>query len=110
MIQGVLSKTLVRSVARIENSSFHRQRQILFSYQFSHGNQRNFSHNPVPQNLLILKCNQLDLTRIPQRTYSVDKKDNEPNENPGIVKRFKQMFKDYWYVLLPVHVATSIVW
>ena len=28
----------------------------------------------------------------------------------GIVAKFKQMFKDYWYVLVPVHVATSIVW
>ena len=24
--------------------------------------------------------------------------------------RFKQMMKDYWYVLIPVHVSTSIVW
>ena len=24
--------------------------------------------------------------------------------------KFKQMFKDYWYILVPVHVATSIVW
>ena len=31
-------------------------------------------------------------------------------EKPGLVKKFKQMFKDYWYVLLPVHIATSAVW
>ena len=24
--------------------------------------------------------------------------------------RFKQLMKDYWYVLVPVHVATSVVW
>ena len=24
--------------------------------------------------------------------------------------RYKQMMKDYWYVLIPVHVATSIAW
>jgi len=24
--------------------------------------------------------------------------------------RYKQMMKDYWYVLIPVHVATSVVW
>lgn len=34
--------------------------------------------------------------------------ENKPKE--GIVKRFKVMAKDYWYVLIPVHVATSIVW
>jgi len=38
-------------------------------------------------------------------------KDHEKKpEKTGIVKKFKQMFKDYWYVLVPVHVATSIVW
>ena len=110
MIQSVLSKTLLRSAARIENCSFVRHRQILFSCQYSHETQRNLSHNPTSQSLLVLKCYNLDLTKIPQRNYCVDKKENEPNENPGIVKRFKQMFKDYWYVLLPVHVATSIVW
>lgn len=29
---------------------------------------------------------------------------------PGIVGRFKQLMKDYWYVLVPVHVVTSVVW
>lgn len=28
----------------------------------------------------------------------------------GIVARFKKMYKEYWYVLLPVHIATSAVW
>ncbi|XP_023338457.1 uncharacterized protein C18orf19 homolog A-like isoform X1 [Eurytemora carolleeae] len=31
-------------------------------------------------------------------------------EKLGIVAKFKKMAKDYWYVLIPVHVATSIVW
>ena len=44
------------------------------------------------------------------RAYSTEHNDKQPEANPGIVKRFKQMFKDYWYVLLPVHVATSAVW
>jgi len=41
-------------------------------------------------------------------TCSRDKKEEKKKE--GIVPRFKQMAKDYWYVLIPVHVATSIVW
>lgn len=28
----------------------------------------------------------------------------------GLFARFKKMGKDYWYVLIPVHVATSCVW
>eukprot|EP00096_Caligus_rogercresseyi_P011508 TRINITY_DN4534_c0_g1_i2.p1 TRINITY_DN4534_c0_g1~~TRINITY_DN4534_c0_g1_i2.p1 ORF type:complete len:170 (+),score=44.85 TRINITY_DN4534_c0_g1_i2:144-653(+) len=29
---------------------------------------------------------------------------------PSLSQRFKEMWKNYWYVLLPVHVSTSIVW
>ena len=38
--------------------------------------------------------------------------DEEKKEQPkeSITKRFKSMFKKYWYVLIPVHVATSIIW
>lgn len=31
-------------------------------------------------------------------------------EKVSIFQKFKKMSKDYWYVLVPVHVATSIVW
>ena len=37
-------------------------------------------------------------------------KDQKAPEKIGIIKKFKKMMKDYWYVLIPVHVATSIVW
>ncbi|KAL3282915.1 hypothetical protein HHI36_006073 [Cryptolaemus montrouzieri] len=29
---------------------------------------------------------------------------------PTLFQRFKSMYKDYWYVLIPVHVVTSIGW
>ena len=35
---------------------------------------------------------------------------DSPEQKTGVMKKFKQMFKDYWYVLIPVHVATSVVW
>ncbi|XP_063216080.1 uncharacterized protein C18orf19 homolog A isoform X2 [Bacillus rossius redtenbacheri] len=31
-------------------------------------------------------------------------------ERLSLFKRFKQMYRDYWYVLIPVHVVTSIGW
>lgn len=31
-------------------------------------------------------------------------------EKPGLIKKFKQMYRDYWYVLLPVHMVTSAMW
>ena len=33
-----------------------------------------------------------------------------PQAKVSIFQRFKQMYKDYWYVLIPVHVVTSAVW
>lgn len=31
-------------------------------------------------------------------------------EKLSLVQKFKLMYKQYWYVLIPVHVATSVVW
>jgi len=42
--------------------------------------------------------------------YCAKEKDGKAPEKVGIIKKFKKMMKDYWYVLIPVHVATSIVW
>lgn len=36
--------------------------------------------------------------------------EDPPKSKQGIIQRFKVMYRDYWYVLIPVHVATSIVW
>lgn len=49
---------------------------------------------------------------------SVDKKAEEDTsvdatettEKLGLVAKFKLMFKNYWYVLVPVHCVTSIAW
>lgn len=34
----------------------------------------------------------------------------DANKNLGLFARFKQMSKQYWYVLLPVHAVTSCCW
>lgn len=31
-------------------------------------------------------------------------------DKPSLWSRFKQMYREYWYVLVPVHIVTSIVW
>jgi len=41
-------------------------------------------------------------------TFFTEKPKEE--EKVSIFQKFKKMSKDYWYVLVPVHVATSIVW
>ncbi|XP_045139211.1 protein FAM210A-like isoform X2 [Portunus trituberculatus] len=35
---------------------------------------------------------------------------SKAEEKLSIVQKFKLMYKQYWYVLIPVHIATSIVW
>jgi len=36
--------------------------------------------------------------------------DDKPQVKETLWQRFKKMYKEYWYVLLPVHCATSVVW
>jgi hypothetical protein len=55
----------------------------------------------VPLNYYFLSTSSAILSK--ERKESV-------SEKPGIVKKFKKMFKEYWYVFVPVHVATSSVW
>lgn len=43
-------------------------------------------------------------------TGAEPKKDEVVEERLNIFQRYKKMFKEYWYVMLPVHIATSIVW
>ena len=31
-------------------------------------------------------------------------------EKTGVMAKFKQMSKDHWYVLVPVHFANSLIW
>ncbi|XP_073987822.1 uncharacterized protein C18orf19 homolog B-like isoform X2 [Rhodnius prolixus] len=49
--------------------------------------------------------------------YFDEKKIVSPNESKtdeskkkSLFQRFKEMYRDYWYVLVPVHVVTSAVW
>lgn len=36
--------------------------------------------------------------------------EEKKEEKLSLVQKFKLMYKQYWYVLIPVHVVTSIVW
>ncbi|XP_065281397.1 uncharacterized protein C18orf19 homolog B [Dermacentor albipictus] len=46
----------------------------------------------------------------PLEASAEPKKDEVVEEKLNIFQRYKKMFKEYWYVMLPVHIATSIVW
>jgi len=87
---------------RVVSTSFHASSVRLFT------DPRQTSHLPnlhlVPQLTPTIYC----------REFSSDKKKDvdigDEKKKTGIVAKFKQMFKNYWYILVPVHVATSIVW
>lgn len=39
-----------------------------------------------------------------------DEDNKKPEEKLGLFKKFKKMYKEYWYVMVPVHLATSAMW
>ena len=49
-----------------------------------------------------------ELEPITVRSYSTETSNKE--SKPTLFQKMKQMTKDYWHILIPVHVATSIVW
>lgn len=75
--------------------------------------------NCFPTNLIVTRINLSDrLFYYCSKNYSTDtsKKSDEscceppPPEKQSIFQRMKQMTKDYWHILIPVHVVTSIGW
>jgi len=54
---------------------------------------------------------QLPLSTRSLATQSPNKDEGDSVQKPpGLFKRFKKMWKDYWYVMIPVHVVTSVGW
>eukprot|EP00088_Acartia_fossae_P046033 TRINITY_DN4965_c0_g1_i1.p1 TRINITY_DN4965_c0_g1~~TRINITY_DN4965_c0_g1_i1.p1 ORF type:complete len:280 (-),score=41.78 TRINITY_DN4965_c0_g1_i1:162-1001(-) len=70
--------------------------------------QNNSLHSDLRREQQKILLSQSRLFSNTTALHSQDPDKDQPKE--GIVKRFKKMAKDYWYVLIPVHVATSIVW
>lgn len=57
------------------------------------------------------------LVRVPQLSiynqvqyFSIKNQQNGDQKKLSVFQRFKQMYKNYWYVLLPVHLVTSTFW
>lgn len=55
------------------------------------------------------------VTSVYYKHFSTTKKlNNDTNaekKNPlTLFQKFKQMYRDYWYVLVPVHIVTSAAW
>lgn len=76
-----------------------------------------------PRSKLIPKCGFSTSTRAlysttdnasskckPATSQSMDDDNILPSQKLGIIARFKEMYKRYWYVLVPVHILTSTCW
>lgn len=50
------------------------------------------------------------LTRLYCTKKDVSSEEPSEGKKLSIFQRFKQMYRDYWYVLVPVHLVTSAVW
>lgn len=56
--------------------------------------------------------NQPPKTDVEEITKSAEKieSDVQSEEKLSLTAKFKKMYKEYWYVLLPVHIFTSTFW
>ncbi|XP_047987238.1 uncharacterized protein C18orf19 homolog A-like [Leguminivora glycinivorella] len=75
-----------------------------------------YQNNPSWNTLKSVKFNSISSCQI--RNYIKPEGNNAcctpekptPPEKQGLFQKFKDMYKNYWYVLVPVHMATSAVW
>lgn len=93
---------------------------ILFNVKHRYISSRNFvlfstdnyysSHFSRPTDKNVLKLNKYSVAPACVRNLSNDVQNPEKPPKLGLVAQFKQMYKDYWYVLVPVHLVTSAIW
>jgi len=88
----------------------------VFSQVKKHGNYDKIFRNIIAPISVLSHHRQLskkskyqDSTTLIQSSY-FSNKPPDGGSNLSLYQRFKLMYKEYWYVLLPVHVATSSVW
>jgi hypothetical protein len=79
---------------------------------FSYFAVRSYSgYQPVP---LFVTCLFTRHVATNGNKHSEENKIEEPNASKtqklSLLQRFKQMYRDYWYVLVPVHLITSLGW
>ncbi|KAK4327229.1 hypothetical protein Pmani_002285 [Petrolisthes manimaculis] len=60
-------------------------------------------------------CNRIKAAEMGKEKETAGKEagqmvDKNTEKKLSLVQKFKLMYKQYWYVLIPVHVVTSIVW
>lgn len=110
---NIVTRTLfIRNVAKIKHFSIltvHPYTSITLSKLNSDKKCRNQITRmwKIPNNNF--KCYSSNSKNAEKKNVSkgdVEKKE----EKPSLFKKFKIMYRDYWYVLVPVHIVTSTMW
>lgn len=100
-ITGLLGNKLSNVNEFIFSKSIHTQSSLLFKYA---NTLEQKVKDDIKDELKDDKKNTVDAAREEQQASLDD------ISKLGLIARFKKMAKDYWYVLLPVHVASSSIW
>lgn len=58
----------------------------------------------------ILRHYSTDNKNTSEKSQEVSTEEKPDEKPPSLLQRFKQMYRDYWYVLVPVHLVTSAIW
>lgn len=74
------------------------RKNIESSYTHQISTQRHLGNNP-----------KKNVEKTPKQ-LKIEQEIFEESSNLGLFARFKLMYKNYWYVLIPVHCVTSIAW
>lgn len=115
-------RTKLGSYAALWNSTSNSSKGLSSCFATGHSDRRWYSRQATAQKLFDRSfdkrtlCRDFSLTTgswqqkstSPQAAPSED--DLLPPKNLGIIARFRAMYKQYWYVMVPVHVITSTGW
>ncbi|XP_066141906.1 uncharacterized protein C18orf19 homolog A-like [Euwallacea fornicatus] len=112
----VLPRTLIISCLRqrvIAKGSLHRYH----CFALSKSNLTYHNHLATCSNTKFLSCkvnscSSYNVTRYNSTTNrnTEEQGANKDEKKLSLFQRFKQMYRDYWYVLVPVHLVTSAAW
>lgn len=90
-----------------------KQQNYLFQSKYLRLVQNRYTILLEPTSLTCTVNNKIQYGTSSQKSDSSENKDcyaPPPSAKPSLFQRMKQMTKDYWHILVPVHLVTSAGW
>lgn len=112
-----INKSLVVYMSSSRNVHSHKQKHDI-KYEEKLDNksetkapiERSVEHRTTPEPKKPVEKDVAESSTPATASSSDDSLATDPEKKLGLFARFKLMSKQYWYVLLPVHVVTSTFW